>query len=403
MAANVKTQGLTTSSKSRSAIGSTGLAIFAMFFGAGNIVFPLALGQFTQDKNFYGILGLIITAVFVPLIGLLSMMVYEGNYSTFFSRIGRLPGFFVTVAILGLIGPFGGIPRCITISFSTLDAFGFEPVKWMNLLVFSAITCVLLFLFTYRPRRILSLLGYVLTPILLASLAVIAGKGLFSMPHAEVSLNSRLQTFGQGLLNGYNTLDLLAAFFFSSIVLGCLKKNHGEEVAGEKRKMLKTAILGSLIAAGLLSFVYVCFSFLAAGFSPQLATIPSDQLLGTLAYKLLGPYAGLIATIAVCFACFTTEVALVAVFTGFLHKTLFKEKISYTLALCITIGISFLVSTLQFSGISAFLVPIVRICYPALIVLSVLNLLHKLYGFKPVKRFVYGTLALTCVGYMLMH
>src|SRR5262245_56453174 len=138
---------------SRKAIVSTGLAIFAMFFGAGNIVFPLALGQFTQDKTVYGILGLIITAVFVPLIGLLSMLLFEGDYDSFFRRIGKIPGIFVAVSILGLIGPFGGIPRCITISFSTLDAAGFQPIKWMNLLSFSVISCLLLFLSTYRPRR----------------------------------------------------------------------------------------------------------------------------------------------------------------------------------------------------------------------------------------------------------
>jgi branched-chain amino acid:cation transporter, LIVCS family len=385
-------------SSSRRAIWSTGLAIFAMFFGAGNIVFPLALGQYTQDKTVYGILGLIVTAVLVPLTGLLAMLLYEGDYGAFFRRIGKIPGFCVAVAILALIGPFGGIPRCITISFSTLDAFGFKPIKWMNLLTFSTLTCLLLFLFTYRPSRILSLLGYVLTPLLLLSLALIVGKGLWIMPAADAALHQRWETFLHGLLAGYNTLDLLAAFFFSSVVLLCLRKNGGEK---ERHNLLSIAIFGSVVAAILLSLVYTCFSLLAAGYSKELKSVASDQLLGTLAYQLLGPYAGLIASIAVCFACFTTEIALTAIFATFLQKTLFKEKIPYTVALIVTLVLSLLISTLRFSGISAFLGPIVQVCYPALIVLSILNILHKTSHFKPVKSFFYGTLALSLAIYVV--
>ncbi|NGX53860.1 MAG: Branched-chain amino acid transport system 2 carrier protein [Chlamydiae bacterium] len=193
-------------------IWSTGLAMFAMFFGAGNIVFPIALGQYTQDKNLYGMLGMVITAVLVPLMGLLAMMLYEGNYNAFFRRIGKLPGFTVVLLILGLIGPFAGIPRCITISYSTLTAFGLEGLSWMNLGSFSVISCVVIFLFAYRPNKILTLLGLVLTPILLLSLAVIVIKGALTMPAAMSSLNTRWETFSYGLLGGYNTMDLLAAF-----------------------------------------------------------------------------------------------------------------------------------------------------------------------------------------------
>ena len=389
---------MATESRSRSTMLSTGLAMFSMFFGAGNIVFPLALGQFTQDNNLYGILGLVFTAVLVPLMGLLAMMLYDGNYFSFFQRIGKLPGFLVALSILGLIGPFGGIPRCIAISFSTLDAFSFDSIKWMQLSVFSGISCLLIFLFTYRPRKILSLLGYVLTPLLLLALAVIVCKGFWLMPEIGVSSHTRWETFSKGLLDGYNTMDLLASFFFSSVVLICLRNNR----VVERGARLKIAIWSSVIAAALLSGVYICFSFLAAGYSQELGRVASDQLLGTLAHRLLGPQAGLIAGLAVCFACFTTEIALTAVFSEFLHRTLFKEKIPYALALCLTLTVSFLISTLNFNGISNFLVPILQVCYPALIVLTLLNILYKLWDFKPVKPLFYGTIFLTFMTY-LMH
>lgn len=346
-------------------------------------------------------MGLIITAVFVPLTGLLAMLLFEGDYSVFFRRIGKIPGFLVAVSILGLIGPLGGIPRCVTISFSTIDAFHIPALRWLNLLAFSALSCVLLFLFTYKPRRILSLLGYVLTPLLLLSLAFIVGKGLWGMSTLEISSHTGWEAFSRGLLDGYNTLDLLAAFFFSSIVLLCLKKNYGEKSVGEKKSMLTVAMSGSILAAVLLTLVYICFTYLAAGHSAHLHAVASDQLLGTLACTILGSQAGLVASALVCFACFTTEIALTAIFAGFLQKTLLKEKISYATALILTLSAAFLVSSLHFSGISAFLVPIVQVCYPALIVLSLLNILYKLYGFKPVKTFFYGTIGLSLLVYLL--
>jgi LIVCS family branched-chain amino acid:cation transporter len=385
--------------RGRSSLWSTGLAMFSMFFGAGNIVFPLALGQYTLDKNFYGILGLVITAVFVPLMGLLGMMLYGGNYFSFFQRIGKIPGFIVVLAILGLIGPFGGIPRCITISHSTLEAFDFAYFRWISLPLFSAISCLLIFLFTFRQRKILSLLGYVLTPVLLLSLGCIVVKGLWSMPAVPLSSHTGWATFSQGILEGYNTMDLLAAFFFSSVVLLCLQKQNQ---MGEKKKVLSVAILGALIAASLLSLVYVCFSFLAAGYSQELSQVASDHLLGTLAHRLLGAQAGLIASVAVCFACFTTEIALTAVIANFVHKTLFQEKIPYSFAIAATLFVSFLISTLHFNGISAFLVPILQLCYPALIVLTILNILHKIFDFQPVKRIFYGTILLTFITYLVI-
>lgn len=387
--------------KKSSGIWSIGLAMFAMFFGAGNIVFPLAVGLFSQDKNVFGVLGMTITAVLVPLAGLLAMMLYEGDYNAFFRRIGKLPGFIVTLMILGLIGPFGGIPRCITISYSTLNAFGLEHIPGMNLAVFSLLSCLLIFFFTFRPNKIVSLLGYVLTPLLLLSLFLVAVIGLWKMPGAQISTHTGFETFTHGLVGGYNTMDLLASFFFSSVVLLCVKKGNDKQLLADNKQLLNTAIFGSLVAAFLLTLVYVSFSFLAAGCSSELQGLAGHEILGKLAYLHLGPSAGLVAGTVVAFACLTTEIALAAILAQFLRKTLCKEKISYEWSLVIILAISAIVSTLRFEGISTFLVPILQVCYPALIVLTLCNIAHKLYGLKIVKSLVYGTFALSLLGYFL--
>lgn len=379
-------------------IWSTGLAMFAMFFGAGNIIFPLALGQLTQDKNLYAIFGLIVTAVFVPLAGLLAMLLYEGDYNAFFRRIGRWPAFIVIAMILAVIGPFGGLPRCIAISHSTLNTLIPSAFESINLPVFSLCSCLAIFLFTFRKNRIIDVLGYVLTPILLLSLAGIVVKGFFDAPQHIHNISTPWVIFKQGLMGGYNTMDLLAAFFFSSVVLVCLRKKP-EDSINNSRPILKIAVYASLVAAILLTLVYISFTWLAAGHSQVLEQVASHELLGALALQILGPNAGIIAGVSVCFACLTTEIALAAVFAEYLSKTLFKEKISYRNALIITLAISFVISTLQFEGISAFLGPILQLCYPALIVLTIVNLLHKLFEFKSVKIPVYLTFITTLFFY----
>ncbi|MFN0065124.1 MAG: branched-chain amino acid transport system II carrier protein [Chlamydiales bacterium] len=383
------------SQEGKASVWSTGLAMFAMFFGAGNIVFPLTLGQFTQDNNLWGVLGLLLTAVVVPLVGLFVMLLFEGSYTNFFKRIGKVPGFILVLIILAVIGPFAGVPRCVTISYSTLSVFKIGQLPGVNLVTFSLLNCLLIYIFSIRPTKILSVIGNILTPILLASLSVIILKGIFGFPHADPSLHTKWESFSRGFLEGYNTMDLLATFFFSSVVLLCLRSTKEKPTPEQKRHFLRVAGLGGLIAALLLISIYVSFCYLAAGYSSHLVGVPGHELLGVLAFQLLGPYAGLFVGIAVFFACLTTEIALATIFARFLSESIFQGKISYRTALLGTLAISLLVSTLRFDGIAAFLSPILQLCYPALIILCILNLLHKAFDFKPVKLIFYGAIAVT--------
>jgi len=384
--------------KTRSSIFAAGLAIFAMFFGAGNIVFPLIVGQFSLNQNIFGILGMSITAVLVPLIGLLGIILYEGDYMAFFQRIGKKSGFLMVALILCLIGPLGAIPRCITVSYSTLVAFGFDKLPYGQLPFFSLISCVLIFLFTIRPAGLIDVLGKFLTPILLLFLGIIIVKGLWTMPAMEISPNTPLQTFCRGFLDGYHTMDLLASFFFSSVVLLCLRQKASTISAA---RLFPIAVGGAVVAATLLLVMYMCFSTLAAGHSHLFENVPPHQLLGAMSKAILGQSAGLIASSTVFFAVFTTEIALATVFAKFLQEHLLRGKISYSLALLVTLVVSFGVSTLHFDGIVRFIGPILQLCYPALIALSVANIVAKLYGRDYAKPLFYGTLAVTaCMMYL---
>lgn len=383
----------------KSKVVITGLAMFSMFFGAGNVVFPLLLGQAVQNQTFYAILGLSISAICVPFTGLIAMILFNGDYNAFFQRIGKIPGFILTIFIICLIGPFGAIPRCIALSYSSITMF----TPPFPLYLFSLISCLIIFLFTIRPSSILDTLGKYLTPFLLFSLGIIIILGYFFSPEAPISTLSKVDAFTLGLLEGYNTMDLIGAFFFSTVVIICLENDLHPEEKNENKKVMSLAIKASLIGASLLGIIYIGFCYIASFNSLILSDITPDHILGTVAFNVLGSYAGIVTSVAVALACLTTAIALTSVFAEFLQKDILREKCSYPLALIATLVMTFGISMLNFTGIVKLLTPVLQIFYPALIVLSIMNILYKLYHFKPVKTPFFIVLLLSLVQAFLFN
>jgi len=375
---------------------SVGLAMFSMFFGAGNIIYPLAVGQYAGDKNLFAMLGLILTAAVMPVAGVIAMILFEGDYRKFFGRLGRIPGFLLALIIISLLGPLGSTPRCIALSYTTLKS----SFLVMSPTLFSAISCGIIFLFTVRKQYILTLLGWILTPLLLASLIIIIAIGLITSTGAPPVEASHLQMFLHGLSEGYNTMDLLAAFFFSSTIITILKARAQENGAG-KESYFNIALQASLVGACLLAAIYVGFSYIASFHGSDLVLNGKDELLAAITMKIAGPYAGILVCVAIALACLTTAIALVSAFTDFIQREVFKGKVNYEMTLIGTLLITFFVSTFEFTGISAFLWPILQITYPGLIVLTFANIAYKLFGFKWVKVPVFLTFSCSLILYFL--
>lgn len=372
---------------------ATGLAMFSMFFGAGNVIYPLAVGLYAGDKSMLGIAGLIVTAVLVPLAGVIAMILFNGDYKAFFGRIGRVPGFLLALTIITLLGPLGSSPRCIALSYATMK-LSFPSISpiW-----FSLVSCIIIFLCAYKKNRIIPLLGYVLTPMLLFSLAVIIVKGLLTAPNIVPVEESNLSIFVHGLKEGYNMMDLLAAFFFSSAILVSLRK----EALQSHRDPVELAFRASFVAAALLAIVYIGFGLVASFHGNFLEINGTEDLLGAIALKIIGPSAGLIVSVAVTLACLTTAIALLSIFAEFLQHAVFDGKISYVNCLIVSLIVTFFVSTWEFTGISAFLVPILKVCYPGLIVLTILNIAYRLKNFQPIKVPVFLTFAIAFLVYII--
>src|SRR5690554_429928 len=111
---------MTSKQAQNTGILAAGLALFSMFFGAGDLIWPLILGGSAGDRNFFAMLGLLITGVSLPLLGLLAMMLFQGDYRAFFYQTGRIPGAILIFIIQAILGPLGSLPRLITLSYATL-------------------------------------------------------------------------------------------------------------------------------------------------------------------------------------------------------------------------------------------------------------------------------------------
>lgn len=360
---------------------SIGMAMFSMYFGAGNVVFPLLVGQVTTDQSFWSMLGLCITAVGLPFTGLFAMTLYNGDYRQFFARIGKWPGFLVAILLMGCIGPFGAIPRCIALSYANTKMF-FDVG---DIVPFSIISCLAIFALTLKRKNIMGIIGWMLTPFFLLTVGLIVVMGIINRPEfMQPSGLSSFESAVYGLQEGYNTMDLLGSFFFGSVVIHALRNISTVDGALSQKQLVKNGLLSCIVGAFLMAVVYVGMSAVSAFHASELAGVKSEVLIGTIALHVLGPYAGITTCVAVIIATLTTAIALATVFADFVSQDVCQGKVSYAAALVLTLVIAFFVSTLEFSGIVSMLAPIVQMIYPFLLLLSLANIVLKLWRPEPV-------------------
>ncbi len=347
-----------------------GLALFAMFFGAGNLIFPLFVGHLARGEVIGAIFGFLLTGVVVPFLGVIAMVIYNGDYNRFFNTLGKPFGFLVTALLLTVWIPLGSAPRCIDLAHSSLASYVAAPPLWL----FSLIYCLVVSLVIYRKRRMLDILGYVLTPILLLCLGLIIFFGIEESPGLVASGGTVGDHFASGLVEGYNTMDLIASFFFSASVIGILRQS-----TPKGSHPLTTTFKAGLVGMGLLVVVYVCLIILAALYSDSLQGLPKQQMLAQISKVVLGEKLGVISVVAVFLACFTTSVALVVVYAEFLRTTLFTGLHGTKRSILLTLLVTFLMSTTGLEGITFVTAPILQVCYPLLLILILYNVGYKLY------------------------
>lgn len=369
--------------KSSSTIITASLAIFSMFFGAGNLIFPLATGFVSGDKFWWGLGGFLATSVALPLLGLVSIILFNGDYDAFFARLGKIPGFLLTTFCMIVIGPLIAMPRIVTLTDGFLKPF----IPAISLPVFSAIFCFLTFLAIYKESKIMSILAYVISPALLGSLGVIIIKGMMQPTTLAPIDTSSLQVFWNQARVGYGTLDLLGALFFGSIALTLLKRSLSDHDNFNMKKLVVATVQSGFIACSLIGILYVGLAFLGAYHGQAFAGLGFDeaQLFIAVCIKVMGSHGGFIIASAASLACYSTLMALAVVLAEFIEARISNHTISYTYALILVLSLTSVISCYGLSAIMEFSKPIMNTLYPVVVVLTLCNLAYKLWGFSWVK------------------
>ena len=385
----------------KSQIVSTGLAIFSMLFGAGNLIYPLMVGQESGNLVFFGAAGFLLTAVVLPVAGLIGMILFDGDYRTFFKRLGNGPGEFLIGACMTIIGPIIAIPRITTLSHTMVAPFipfaFLQHITIGSSFMFALIFLGITFLATFRESKIIDILGNYISPALLLSLTIIIVWGLVTAQQPVISTGTAFDLFKVNLIRGYETLDLLGGIFFASIIISILKQSVGAGYSPHK-----LAIIGckaGLIGVSLLGIVYAGMSFLGAFHSHGLEYTNAGELFRGIAFTVLGNHGAAIIATAVLMACLSTSIALSAVVAEYVQKIL-GNRINFVSALLLTLLACLPLSTFGLGHVLALTAgPIVYIGYPIIIVITFCNIAYKLFDFKPIKIPVLITLIATLISY----
>ena len=346
----------------------TGFALFAMLFGAGNLIFPPMLGYETSSSWILTMLAFIITGVGFPFLGILSVSIAGNGIKDFANRVS--PTFSTIFAILSIlaIGPMLAIPRTGATAYEITFLYnGMEsPIyKYIYLICYFGIVI----LFSLRANKVIERVGKILTPILLILLFLIIIKGVF-FTNLSIKPDIYPHAFKRGFLEGYQTMDTIASIAYAGIILKAIKSDRSLTHKQEFSFLIKSG----LVAIISLALIYGGFALVGAKMHSVLATNDKIELLVKTTSYLLGNYGILVLAICVAGACLTTAIGLVATVGEFFSSiTSFK----YENIVIFTVIVSFLLSILGVESIINISVPILVFIYPVMISLILLNLFGK--------------------------
>ncbi|MFD3158540.1 branched-chain amino acid transport system II carrier protein [Haloimpatiens sp. FM7330] len=342
-----------------------GMALFAMFFGAGNLIFPPALGMLSGENWIVCGLGFFLTAVGMPLIGMIAVSKAGGTIDDVGNKVNpTFSKIFSTIVILA-IGPLLAIPRTGATTFE----MGIKPIfPNVNPIIISIIFFSLTLYFVIKPSEIVDKVAKILTPILLIIIFIIIIKGIIS-PIGNPSVHMNTNPFSKGFTEGYQTMDALASLVFGGVILNSIMiKGYTEE-----KEQIKLTIRSSVIAAIGLAVVYGGLMYLGASANTIFAQdIQKTDLLIGITHNLFGNAGKIALGIVVSLACLTTSIGLTATVGCFFNK-LTNDKISYQLIVIITVIFSGIFAITGVEKIVSVAVPMLVTVYPIAIVLILMN------------------------------
>ncbi|WP_032498921.1 branched-chain amino acid transport system II carrier protein [Streptococcus suis] len=361
----------------------TGLLLFGMFFGAGNLIFPPALGVLSGENFWPAILGFVVSGVGIAVIALIVGTLNPKGYVHEISR--KISPTFATIYLVALylaIGPFFAIPRTATTSFE----IGIAPLLGdanlgLWLFGFTALYFVAAYLIALNPSQILNSIGRILTPVFAILIVILVVLGIVKYgstnPLPAADAYSAGRAFGTGFIEGYNTLDALASIAFSVVAVNTLKQLG----FSSKKEYVSTIWSVGFVVALAFSALYVGLAFLGNHFPVPADVLASKEIhkgvyvLSQATQAIFGPSAQIFLAAMVIVTCFTTTVGLIVSSGEFFAERFsrFNYKVYATLFTLIGFGIA----NLGLSKMIAFSIPVLLILYPITICIILITIVNK--------------------------
>ena len=351
-------------SKKLTNVLTLGFALFAMFFGAGNLLLPPLIGVEVGSNYFVAMLAFGLTGILLPFTGILSVVFSGNSFNDLGHRVNKHLAAILGTIIMACIGPLIAIPRTAATTYEVgLKPFFPELNPIWGSVIFFSITLAL----AIRPSRVVDVIGNYLTPVLLVLLALLIVVGIVHpTANLETSRMTMVESFSRGFIEGYQTLDVLASVIFAGIIINAAR----DKGYTDTKSKTQVVIVSGLLSTTCLLFVYGGLIYLGATSGITDSSISRAELLIDISRNILGDY-GLVA-IALCmaFACLTTSIALTTAVASFFSQ-LSKGKLSYTVVAIICTVISFGLSVKGVDEIINFAYPPLAFVYPITITLVI--------------------------------
>ena len=350
--------------------------LFGMFFGAGNLIFPVSMGQMAGSNMWLAAAGFLITGVGLPLLGVAALGVSrQSGLLGVSSRVGKKYGMFFTCLLYLTIGPFFAIPRCATVAFSVgIEQMLPKSGHTVALAVYSILFFAAVLFFSLKPGKILVWIGKILNPLFLCFLAILVVRALVS-PMGEISKMTPSGAYETGalftgMLEGYNTMDALAGLAFGIIVVNVIRELGVTEPQAMAKNTIKAGIFSSVLMAG----IYVLITVAGAQSRGVFGIAENGGVaLAQIAEYYFGKAGALILAATITLACLKTAVGLITS-CGETFEILFPNKISYrTWAVLFTL-LSLLIANLGLNAILDYSLPVLMFLYPLAVTLILLTL-----------------------------
>lgn len=369
-----------------------GSMLFGLFFGAGNLIFPVHMGQEAGANVWPAIIGFLITGIGLPFLGIIAIGISgENGLFDLASRVHKGYGYFFTVALYLVIGPFFAMPRLAATSFEIgLTPFVAESQKTLFLAIFSILFFALSWWFSRNPSKLLDYVGKFLNPLFLALLAILIVmsfvKPMANIHDITVLGKYRDHAFFTGFQNGYNTLDVLASLAFGIIVVNTLKN---------KGVTKKSTITADTFKSGAVSVLLmgIIYSFLSLMGTMSMGKFDLSEnggiALTQIAHYYLGTGGSIILALIVVVACLKTTIGLTTAFSETFAELF--PGLSYSTLIASVSIIPCIIANVGLTSIISYSTPVLMFLYPLAIILVLLGVSGPLFKNNPI---VYQTVTI---------